>query len=182
MVFVEALRRTFPQFAQKGKDGRFSQQDAEECYSQIVHQLRSRLKIKEEHGETSFVDRYIAGKFSTTLKCTEDTPDEMPVETTEEFFNLKCHITAQTNFLRDGILAGLEEDIEKNSPTLGRDAIYRKTSRITRLPKYLAVCPPPLSICDLSNLYTLVVPLCPLLLETRHQQEDQDHAQGHVPL
>lgn len=137
LVFLEALRRAFPQFAQKGKDGRFAQQDAEECYSQILHQLRQKLKIKNDPQNTSFVEKYLTGKVSSTLKCTEDAPDEMPVETTEDFVNLKCHISVNTNFLKDGILAGLQEKIEKNSPTLGRDAVYEKTSHITRLPKYL---------------------------------------------
>jgi ubiquitin carboxyl-terminal hydrolase 14 len=41
--------------------------------------------------------------------------------------------------LRDGILAGLEEKIEKQSPVLGRDAVYTKKSKISRLPKYLTV-------------------------------------------
>jgi ubiquitin carboxyl-terminal hydrolase 14 len=139
LAFLEALRRTFPQFAQKGKDGRYAQQDAEEAYSQILHQLRTKLTIKEGSENTSFVDKYLTGRLSSTLQCTEETPDEMPLETTEKFVNLKCHIDIKTNFLRDGILAGLKEEIEKNSPTLGRDAIYEKTSRITRLPKYLTV-------------------------------------------
>jgi len=139
LVFLNALRKTFPQFAQQGKDGRYSQQDAEECYSQILHQLRTKLRIKNENEDTSFVDKYLTGKLSSTLVCTEETPDEMPIESTEDFVNLKCHITMQTNFLKDGILTGLKEKIEKNSPTLGRDALYEKTSRITRLPKYLTV-------------------------------------------
>jgi ubiquitin carboxyl-terminal hydrolase 14 len=142
LVFLEALRRAFPQFAQKGKDGRYAQQDAEECYSQILHQLRTKLVIKDGSEDTSFVDKYLTGRMSSTLQCTEETPDEMPVETTENFVNLKCHIDIKTNFLRDGILVGMKDEIEKNSPTLGRDAVYQKTSRITRLPKYLTVCSP----------------------------------------
>jgi ubiquitin carboxyl-terminal hydrolase 14 len=139
LVFLESLRRAFPQFAQKGKDGRYAQQDAEECYSQVITQLRSKLKIRKENEDTSFVDKYLSGQLASTLKCTEDTPDEMPIESTENFFNLKCHISINTNFLRDGLLEGLKEKMEKNSPTLGRDAVYEKTSRITRLPKYLTV-------------------------------------------
>lgn len=137
--FVESLRQAFPQFNQKGKDGRFSQQDAEECYSQIVTDLRNKLKLKGEAGESSFVEKYMTGKMQSTLKCVEDTPDEMPIETTENFVNLKCHIDVNINFLRDGLLRGLKEDLEKESPTLGRNAVYEKTSRITRLPKYLTV-------------------------------------------
>jgi ubiquitin carboxyl-terminal hydrolase 14 len=138
IMFLDALRKAFPQFAQRGKDGRYSQQDAEECFSQILVQLRGNLRIKNEQEDTTFVDKYLTGQLASTLKCTEG-PAEKPIETTEGFLSLKCHINVQTNFLRDGILAGLKENIEKNSITLGRDAVYEKTSRITRLPKYLTV-------------------------------------------
>lgn len=143
MMFLGALRTAFPQFAQRGKDGQFAQQDAEECYSQIITQLRQKLKISGgSSNDISFVDKYLSGSMVSTLKCDEDTPDEPPVETTETFVNLKCHISVSINHLRDGLVAGLMEKIEKNSPTLGRDAIYTKASKITRLPKYLTVGDP----------------------------------------
>jgi len=43
------------------------------------------------------------------------------------------------NYLHNGILESLDQKIEKNSPTLGRSAIYSKTQRISRLPSYLTV-------------------------------------------
>lgn len=136
MMFLGALRTAFPQFAQKAKNGQYSQQDAEECYSQILSQLRQKLKIQStdgSSGDVSFVDKYLSGQMVSTLKCNEDSLDEPPVETTESFVNLKCHINQSINHLRDGLIAGLTEEIEKN----GRDDFYTKTSKITRLPKYL---------------------------------------------
>ena len=41
--------------------------------------------------------------------------------------------------MRDGILAALSEKIEKRSNVLDRDANWTKTSRVSRLPKYLVV-------------------------------------------
>jgi ubiquitin carboxyl-terminal hydrolase 14 len=55
------------------------------------------------------------------------------------FYKLDCHIGKETNHLQDGILSGLEEHIEKNSPLLGTNSLYKKRSRIARLPKYLTV-------------------------------------------
>jgi len=52
---------------------------------------------------------------------------------------LKCNISAETNHLREGLSIGLNEQFEKRSETLGRDAVYTKTSRISRLPKYLPI-------------------------------------------
>ncbi len=157
LIFLNALHSTFPQFAERAKNGHgYAQQDAEEAWSQIISQLRQKLKIKdttstnsstpssqpEKLEEISFIDKYLAGRTSSTLICDEaearDAGEE-PVESSDVFLKLDCHIEKETSHLRDGILKGLEEKIEKNSPTLGRDATYTKTSRISRLPKYLTV-------------------------------------------
>ncbi|KAI5307293.1 hypothetical protein KEM56_000841 [Ascosphaera pollenicola] len=142
IVFLNLLRQVFPQFAQKGEHGGYAQQDAEEAWSQIIQQLRQKLVIEKDGEKKNFVDTYMAGTFSSTLTC--DDPEakekgEMPIETEEEFLKLNCHIDKDINHLRDGILAGLNEKLEKNSPTLDRNAVYSKQSRITRLPKYLTV-------------------------------------------
>jgi ubiquitin carboxyl-terminal hydrolase 14 len=149
LVFLNALRTAFPQFAQKSKSGHgYAQQDAEEAWSQIVSQLRQKLKIKEPSAgsnatkEISFVDKYFAGGFSSITECDEQAArdgGEEPVKSDDVFLKLDCHISATTNHLRDGILAGLEEKIEKHSSVLDRDAIYTKKSKISRLPKYLTV-------------------------------------------
>jgi ubiquitin carboxyl-terminal hydrolase 14 len=143
LMFLNALRNTFPQFAQKAKNGHgYAQQDAEEAWSQILTQLRQRLKFKDGDKEISFIDKYMAGRFESVLECDEPAAKEAgeePVKTSDVFLKLDCHIDKDINHLRDGIIAGLEEKIEKHSPTLGRDAIYTKRSRIARLPKYLTV-------------------------------------------
>lgn len=154
LIFLNALRTAFPQFAQKSKTGHgYAQQDAEEAWSQIVSQLRSKLKIKgsptNEEGtasgqvaDISFIDRYLAGRFESSLECDDPAAKEAgeePIKGEDVFLKLDCHISKDTNHLRDGILAGLEEKLEKNSQTLGRDCMYTKTSRIARLPKYLTV-------------------------------------------
>ncbi|KAF2272884.1 cysteine proteinase [Westerdykella ornata] len=151
LMFLNALRTAFPQFAQKAKDGHgYAQQDAEEAWSQIVSQLRQKLKIQDTGSgseenkakDLSFVDKYLAGKFETVMECDEPAAKEAgeePVRGEDTFFKLNCHINAEINHLRDGLLAGLKEQIEKRSEVLGRDAIYTKTSRISRLPKYLPV-------------------------------------------
>lgn len=157
LMFLNALHTTFPQFAERAKNGHgYAQQDAEEAWSQIISQLRQKLKLKDSSPasintsssqptkaeEISFIDKYLAGRISSTLTCDEaearDAGEES-AESSDVFLKLDCHIEKDTSHLRDGILKGLEEKIEKNSPTLGRDAIYTKTSRISRLPKYLTV-------------------------------------------
>ena len=158
LIFLNALQVTFPQFAEKARTGHgYAQQDAEEAWTQILSQLRQKLKIKttlvpstssslieetEKTQEASFIDKYLAGRFSSTLTCDESAAieaGEEPILAEDAFLKLDCHISNEINHLRDGILAGLKEKIEKHSPTLDRDALYTKTSRISRLPKYLTI-------------------------------------------
>jgi ubiquitin carboxyl-terminal hydrolase 14 len=150
LVFLNALRHLHPQFAQKSKSGHgFAQQDAEEAWSQILSQLRQKLKLKEGEAEgstapkeISFVDKYMAGRFESILECDEPAAKEggeESIKSEDSFLKLDCHISGTTNHLRDGIAAGLEEKIEKHSSVLDRDAIYTKRSKIARLPKYLTV-------------------------------------------
>jgi ubiquitin carboxyl-terminal hydrolase 14 len=147
LMFLNALRTAFPQFAQKSKDGHgYAQQDAEEAWSQIVQQLRNKLTLKDaaegQSVESSWIDKYMAGKFESTMECDEPAAKEggeEPVFSEELFLKLNCHINVETNHLRDGLAAGLKEQIEKRSEVLGRNAIYTKTSRIARLPKHLPV-------------------------------------------
>ena len=145
MMFLNALRTQFPQFAQKSKTGHgYAQQDAEEAWTEIVSQLRQKLHITDANDSTKqkppFIDNFMAGSFSSTLSPPEEAAEsEEQVQSIEKFLKLDCHIDKDINHLRDGLLAGLTSQIEKHSNTLDRDAIYTKTSKISRLPKYLTV-------------------------------------------
>jgi ubiquitin carboxyl-terminal hydrolase 14 len=152
LAFLNALRTAFPQFAQKSREGHgYAQQDAEEAWSQIISNIRSKLKPEASSSnggdstapaDAGFIDKYMSGKFETIMECDEPAAKEAgeePVKGEDTFFKLNCHITGEINHLRDGLLAGLSEKIEKKSQVLDRDAVYTKTSRISRLPKYLPV-------------------------------------------
>ncbi|KAJ5595546.1 Ubiquitin carboxyl-terminal hydrolase 7 [Penicillium hispanicum] len=143
LMFLNALRTTFPQFAQRDRNGHgYAQQDAEEAWSQILNQLRAKLTVADGDSQTSFVDKYLAGQFASVIECDDPAAKEAgeePNKASDVFFKLDCHIGKETNHLQDGIMAGLEEQIEKQSPTLDRNALYTKRSRIARLPKYLTV-------------------------------------------
>lgn len=145
MSFLSALRLVFPQFAEKSKSGPgYAQQDAEEAWSQIVQQLGQKVTIKASPDTpgVSFVEKYMAGQFSSVLECDEEEArngGEQAITSRDAFYKLDCHIDGQTNHLRDGILAALSEQLEKRSEVLGRDATYTKKSKISRAPKYLTV-------------------------------------------
>jgi ubiquitin carboxyl-terminal hydrolase 14 len=140
VAFLSSLRIVYPQFAEKAKSHNgYAQQDAEEAWSQIIATLNQKLK---EQGGEAFFDRHMAGEFKSVLECDEQAAKdggEEPVTSTDRFYKLNCHIDSSINHLRDGLVAGLKEKLEKNSSVLGRDAIFTKKSEISRLPQYLAV-------------------------------------------
>jgi ubiquitin carboxyl-terminal hydrolase 14 len=113
------------------------QQDAEECWSEILSVLRTTLKSTPT--EKSFIDRYMSGTFRTSLSCDEAPEQEPVVQGTESFLKLNCHIDIHTNFMRNGIKAALTEHLEKRSEVLDRNATWTKSFEITRTPKYLVV-------------------------------------------
>jgi len=150
LMFLTTLRQNFPQFAERAKNGHgYAQQDAEEVWSQLISTLSRSLRLRDAPAATdeeasstpnfsSWVDKYMGGKYEVVTRC-NDTPEEEPVTTVEDFNDLKCNISAETNHLREGLNIALNETIEKASPTLGRDATYTRTSRIARLPQYLPI-------------------------------------------
>ncbi|KAI0886054.1 cysteine proteinase [Annulohypoxylon maeteangense] len=145
VAFLTSLRAAFPQFNERSRTGAgFAQQDAEEAWSQIVTQLRQKLRVKDtpESPESSFIDKYMSGELTSELECDEPAAKESgetSAVSKETFLKLSCHIDGSTNHLRDGIANGLSEKLEKRSEVLGREAVYTKTSKISRLPKYLTV-------------------------------------------
>ncbi|KAK1758351.1 hypothetical protein QBC47DRAFT_374377 [Echria macrotheca] len=145
--FLTTFRIRYPQFAERSKKGPgFAQQDAEEAWSQIISEVRQRLRVPSGEGSSgetvSWIDKYMGGEFVSTLECDDPAAaeaGEKPVTSKETFLKLSCHIDSSTNHLVEGILKGLTEKIEKRSDALGREAVYTKRSKISRLPKYLTV-------------------------------------------
>lgn len=137
------LRQVSPQFNERSPQGMYMQQDAEECWGEILSRLATSLK-KDSSAETSAlvaneVDRLFSMTMKLTDKCAEEGSDEVR-ERTEEQRTLKCHISVTVNHLAQGISDGLEETIEEmQSDTLNRLAKFRRTSRIDRLPPFLQV-------------------------------------------
>lgn len=57
----------------------------------------------------------------------------------ESYLQLSCFISQDVKYLQTGLRQRLEEKLTKRSEILGRDAVYTKTSRISRLPAYLTI-------------------------------------------
>ncbi|XP_031828252.1 ubiquitin specific protease 14 [Nomia melanderi] len=145
---VELMRLKFPRFAEQSENGRFQQQDANECWTQLLRMLQKILPAKEnsapseDDGQSykprSLIQQYFGGTFDTELKCVES-EDEPPTKGKEEFLQLSCFISTEVKYMHSGLRNKMQEQITKLSSTLGRDAVYTKTSKISRLPAYLTI-------------------------------------------
>ncbi|GAA5983336.1 hypothetical protein JCM11641_006037 [Rhodosporidiobolus odoratus] len=135
LAFLGMLRQFAPQFAERSRQsGQYAQQDAQEAWGAIVQAVKS--SALGNGGR--FVEQYLMGEFVKTLKSAE-APDEDATISNEPFLEVKCNISSTTNYMMQGIAESLEQEIEKNSPSLGRQAVYKETTRISRLPSYLTV-------------------------------------------
>lgn len=154
IILLQLLHLAFPHFAEKSEHGGFQQQDANECWIQLVRLLQQKLpavkpsdSIPAVEGapaaagavaKRTFVDQYFGCEFESMLKCVES-EEEPPVKSKETFYQLSCFITQEVKYLHTGLKNRLQESLVKSSPTLNRDAQYLKESKISRLPGYLIV-------------------------------------------
>jgi len=136
LALVKCIHKAFPQFAERGEGGVWMQQDASECWTQVVRMLQHNSMSESEN--KSVIDQYFGVRLATSMKNDEN-EEEPVVESSEESFNLSCFITADVRYLQSGLMSKLTEKISKYSESLSRDATYTKTSRIDRLPAYLTI-------------------------------------------
>ncbi|CAH0382073.1 unnamed protein product [Bemisia tabaci] len=142
ILLLQVLHIAFPRFAEKSESGSYVQQDAYECWTELVRMLQQKLPSKPNKDDSpitfkSFVEQYFGGSFDVEFKCTE--ADEPPSTSTENFLELSCFISQDVKYMMAGLQSKMQEQLTKNSPTLGRDAVYTKTCKIRRLPAYLTV-------------------------------------------
>lgn len=105
------------------------QQDAEECWSNVLYALKESLRSGDEPMDTqasppsasisssSAIERLFGVRLSARLECAETGES---VEETSTAYSLKCNISADVNHLVEGIRLGLREDRERTSAALGR--------------------------------------------------------------
>nr|QBH73746.1 hypothetical protein [Orthoderella ornata] len=143
IILLQVLHMAFPRFAEKSEHGGFTQQDANECWTELVRMLQQKLAPKLQDGETvskfkSMIDQYFGGTFDVELKCVE-ADDEPPSHSKENFLQLSCFISQDVRYMLSGLRSKMQEQLTKQSPTLERDAVYTKTSKISRLPAYITI-------------------------------------------
>lgn len=138
ILLLQTLHMAFPQFNQQGENGGYRQQDANECWSELMKMLQQKLPPKGDSAKGSFIEQYFGGTMDIEMKCTES-PEEPATYSKENFLQLSCFISQEVRYMHNGLKSKLQETLTKKSTTLGRDADYIKNSLISRLPAYLTV-------------------------------------------
>ena len=146
MSFVNEMRNLFPMFAQGVTEGRPQQQDAEELYNAFTQAFKAALSQPSLLPGSDFAS-ILGIETEDTFKC-EESSDEVSVMSTDKLDKLVCNIQGSQqagtaavpiDHVQEGIVLGLEGVVEKNSEKLGRNALWKKTSRISKLPRYICV-------------------------------------------
>ncbi|KAH8263286.1 hypothetical protein KR044_006877, partial [Drosophila immigrans] len=147
IVLLQALHRASPQFAQTGENGTYRQQDANECWSEILKMLQQKLRplsqqadgtIAEKKAHNSFIEQFFGGTFEVKMSA-DEAPDEPATISSENFLQLSCFISMEVKYMQSGLKSKMKEQLVKNSESLGRDANYTRTYLVSRLPAYLTV-------------------------------------------
>ncbi|XP_021829636.1 ubiquitin carboxyl-terminal hydrolase 6-like isoform X1 [Prunus avium] len=135
MQFWMVLRKKYPQFGQL-HNNTFMQQDAEECWTQLLYTLSQSLRSSGSSESPDTVKALFGVELVSRVHCVESGEESSE---TESVYSLKCHISHEVNHLHEGLKHALKSELEKNSPSLGRSAIYLKESCINGLPRYLTI-------------------------------------------
>ena len=84
-IMVNVLHSTFPQFATRTEQGIFQQQDANECWTEVLRMLANEVDYKPPSAESPVkIAQFLQGQFAVSLTNLED-PEEPPTSTTEPF-------------------------------------------------------------------------------------------------
>lgn len=108
------------------------------CWTELLRTLQQKLPAEQGSKQPSIIDQFMGGRFTVEMKC-DEAEGEAASASTESFLQLSCFIETETRYMHSGLISKLTEKITKNSPSLERDAVYTKTSKIDRLPAFLTV-------------------------------------------
>ena len=142
-MFVPSIREKNPLFNQRGSNGGFMQQDAEEFFNSLMQIIAAGLGAVGSN-----LEEFLEMELETKLSC-QESQDEAETTTRERACKLVCNIQGSVgadgvapqpvNHLHEGLQLALSGTVEKNSDVLGRNAIWSKKQKISKLPRYLCV-------------------------------------------
>lgn len=94
-ALVNFLHQEFPRFAERAPEGGgFMQQDANECWVELMRTLNNHLKVPLA-ADKKLIDTYFGGMYEVTMRC-KDAPEEEATTSSESFLQLSCFISQGT--------------------------------------------------------------------------------------
>jgi len=138
IILLQVLHNAFPRFAERGEGGGYQQQDANECWIEILRMLQAKVPATSSSTKTNAIEQFLGIECTAETKCVESETEE-PTHSVEKFLQYSCFIDKDVKYLHTGLKNRLQENIEKHSPSLDRNAQYVKTMSISRLPGYITI-------------------------------------------
>jgi len=138
IILLQVLHNAFPRFAERGEGGGYQQQDANECWIEILRMLQAKVPATSNSTKTNAIEQFLGIECTAETKCVESETEE-PTHSVEKFLQYSCFIDKDVKYLHTGLKNRLQENIEKHSPSLDRNAQYVKTMSISRLPGYITI-------------------------------------------
>jgi len=138
IIMLQTLHNAFPAFSERGEQGGFQQQDANECWMELLKMLQQKTKAIDNDKASNAVEQFFGIECETVTSCVEAEHEE-PTKGTEKHLQFSCFIDKDVKYLHTGLKNRLQESITKYSSSMARDAEYIKTMGITRLPSYITI-------------------------------------------
>ncbi|THU59546.1 hypothetical protein C4D60_Mb07t03230 [Musa balbisiana] len=104
LQFLSILRKKYPQFAQQHNGG-YMQQDAEECWTQLMYTLSQSLRSSDSSEASATVKALFGVGLVNRVYCAESSEESFE---NESVYALKCHISQDINHLHEGLRRGLK--------------------------------------------------------------------------
>ncbi|VAH76470.1 unnamed protein product [Triticum turgidum subsp. durum] len=103
------LRKKYPQFAQQ-QNNVYMQQDAEECWTQLIYTLSQTLTSEASEPTAAQMKELFGIDLVSRVHCAESGEESSEAESV---YSLKCHISHDVNHLHEGLKHGLKTELEK---------------------------------------------------------------------
>jgi ubiquitin carboxyl-terminal hydrolase 14 len=135
--FLTAFRAAFPQFGEVNRQGYSVQQDAEEFFNSLITAVKNEVEPQK-------FNSLLGLELEEEVRCEECEAEGIHYNR-ETVFKLVCNIQGGVgskiliDHLNEGLKLGLEGQLEKHSSILNRNALWRKTQKISSLPRYLCI-------------------------------------------
>uniref|UniRef100_M8BU50 Ubiquitin carboxyl-terminal hydrolase n=1 Tax=Aegilops tauschii TaxID=37682 RepID=M8BU50_AEGTA len=107
--FMQMLRKKYPQFAQQ-QNNVYMQQDAEECWTQLIYTLSQTLTSEASEPAAAQMKELFGIDLVSRVHCAESGEESSEAESV---YSLKCHISHDVNHLHEGLKHGLKTELEK---------------------------------------------------------------------